>query len=204
MREFTDFLCKLNGVCLWKPLNFRPCDGLPFTPLHTRTSHLNNGPFYLHAKRSSVKIKATLCTQLFWRPAYLSYSRIVRTESVACRAQWEPLLAAQLHVQNKPAVPSMVHRPRNQQERIQDTILRYSRPYFAVFTSSTMFDHFFFSSKIFFKKQLKLLFSLALHSLESLCFFFIVKMKLCRTRTILIYRGFFLNALGWLVAKVNQ
>lgn len=54
--------------------------------------------------------------------------RLFGSEPVACRSERKPLVSAEFHIEDEPAISPLVHRPRNQQERLQDPIFRYPSP----------------------------------------------------------------------------
>lgn len=54
--------------------------------------------------------------------------RLFGSEPVARRSERKPLVSAEFHIKDEPAVSPLVHRPRNQQERLQDSIFRYPSP----------------------------------------------------------------------------
>lgn len=51
--------------------------------------------------------------------------RLLGSEPVARCSEREPLVSAELHIEDEPALSPLVHRPRHQQERVQDPIFRY-------------------------------------------------------------------------------
>lgn len=54
--------------------------------------------------------------------------RLFGSEPVARCSERKPLISAEFHIKDEPAVSPLVHRPRNQQERLQDSIFRYPSP----------------------------------------------------------------------------
>lgn len=70
----------------------------------------------LQSRKTTKGFNSLLCCRLFG------------SEPFACCSERKPLISAKLHIEDKPALSSLVHRPRNQQARVQDSIFRYPRP----------------------------------------------------------------------------